>query len=345
MSKTYEEIKGQFTALAKTSEYIKNRINIIQRFLNEKETKIMAFIGSGSSYALAKSCEHIYRNLTGKPAVSLASGDLMLHPERYAQALSGGVIVAITRSGSTSEILKAIDAIKRHADVRVVAIACVEGSPIESIADFTLSLPWAFDESICQTRTVSNLFLAGALFSAGLGGRADVIRDLDKTIGLLEGFCNRIEPEFLTLAKEKWDHVVVLADGEIAGLAEEGALAFKEICQLPSNQYGLLDVRHGPMVIINNRTLVLACLTEANDYETKLISDLCAKHATVVCYSDLPVKLDSKVFAQFDMGETLDTVSRGLPLILICQLASYYKALVRGTNPDMPDGLDAWVKL
>ena len=98
MSKTYEEIKGQFTALAKTSEYIKNRINIIQRFLNEKETKIMAFIGSGSSYALAKSCEHIYRNLTGKPAVSLAS----CIRER-------GVIVAITRSATLN--FKAIDAI------------------------------------------------------------------------------------------------------------------------------------------------------------------------------------------------------------------------------------------
>ena len=37
-------------------------------------------------------------------------------------------------------------------------------------------------------------------------------------------------------------------------IASEGALAFKEIARIPSISYHLLDVRHGPMVLIDDKT-------------------------------------------------------------------------------------------
>lgn len=33
-------------------------------------------------------------------------------------------------------------------------------------------------------------------------------------------------------------------DAELCGICEEGALTFKEICQVDSNYYHLLDARH-----------------------------------------------------------------------------------------------------
>ena len=57
---------------------------------------------------------------------------------------------------STSELLCAIKALKEYAQVKVIAITCVEEAPINELADFVLSMPWAFDSSVCQTRTVSN---------------------------------------------------------------------------------------------------------------------------------------------------------------------------------------------
>ncbi len=344
MSKTYDEMKGQFSALRETAVYIRNRINVLNRFLEEKPYQTVAFLGCGSSFSVSKSLEAIYRNLSGKASMSLAAGDLMLHTENYKLALDNAVIVAVTRSGSTSEVLKALEAVKALVPVRVIALTCVEGAPIAELADVTFTMPWAFDESVCQTRTVSNLYLAGAIVAAGIARQNEAVAEAEATVEALEAYAQRIEPLFLRLAKEKWDNAVVLADGEIGGIAEEGALAFKEICQLPSNYYGLLDSRHGPMVIIGKTTLVIACLGAAGEQECRLVADVTKKYATVVTFSDEEKPLP-KVYENIVFGRPLDVIGRGLALIVICQFAAYYKALVRGVNPDAPAGLDAWIKL
>ncbi|MBQ4047508.1 MAG: SIS domain-containing protein [Clostridia bacterium] len=344
MSKTYDEMKSQYGALRETALYIRNRINVLNRFLEEKPVKTVAFLGCGSSFSVSKSLEAIYRNLSGNSAMSLAAGDLMLHTENYRIALEDSVIVAVTRSGSTSEVLRALEAIKAIASVRVIALTCVEGAPITELSDVTFNMPWAFDESVCQTRTVSNLYLAGAILAAGIAKNFEAIDAVEATVNELEAYAERIEPMFLQLAKEKWDHAVVLADGEIGGIAEEGALAFKEICQLNSNYYGLLDSRHGPMVMVGKTTLVFASLGAAGEQECRLVADVTKKYATVLTVSDEAKELP-KTYANIAFGRPLDVIGRGLALIVVCQLAAYYKSLVRGVNPDAPTGLDAWIKL
>lgn len=344
MSKTYEEMKGQYSALKDTAAYISNRINALNRFLDEKPYQNIAFIGCGSSYSVSKSLEAIYQNLTGRSAMSLAAGDLMLHTENYRISLENSLIVAITRSGSTSEVIKAIEAVKAMVPVRVISITCVEDSPIAPLSDVVLTMPWAYDASVCQTRTVSNLYLAGAILCAGIAKKNDVIENVCKTVNELEAYANRIEPMFQNIAKEKWDNAVVLADGEIGGIAEEGALAFKEICQLMSNYYGLLDSRHGPMVMIGRNTLVIASITNGGEQECRLIADVAKKYATILTVSDEEIQLP-KTYANIAFGRPLDVIGRGLALIVVCQFAAYYKSLVRGVNPDAPTGLDAWIKL
>ena len=139
MSKTYDELKGQFSALKETAVYIRNRINVLNRFLEEKPYQTVAFLGCGSSFSVSKSLEAIYRNLSGKSSLSLAAGDLMLHTENYKTILENAVIVAVTRSGSTSEVLKAIEAIKALVPVRVITLTCVEGAPIVELSDVTFN--------------------------------------------------------------------------------------------------------------------------------------------------------------------------------------------------------------
>jgi len=137
---------------------------------------------------------------------------------------------------------------------------------------------------------------------------------------------------------------VVLADGEADGLAEEGALAFKEISQLPSNYYHLLDARHGPMVLFGARTLVLAALrTPVDARERALIADIVARGAAVVCFSNLPCDIPGAEC--FALGEDVGAAAGGLGLLALCQLASLYKSAHTGCNPDLPDGLSPWISI
>ena len=142
------------------------------------------------------------------------------------------------------------------------------------------------------------------------------------------------------LAERPWSHCVVLADAELEGLAEEGALAFKEICQLPSNYYHLLDLRHGPMVLVGEKTLTIAALGSKNELEYKLLSDVKAKKSELVAFSDISVEHARSVY-----GYPLSHIARGIPFIILCQMIAYKKALKTGADPDKPTGLEAWIAL
>ena len=65
--------------------------------------------------------------------------------------------------------------------------------------------------------------------------------------------------------------------------------------------------------------------------------------STVVTCTDRPLAIDGAL--NFPVDEDLDHIVRGLAVIVLCQLTAFYKSKVTGTDPDHPDGLDAWIKL
>lgn len=346
MSLTYNEMKGQYSALRKTFDYLSSRKEQIIKFYRTKSPGSLTYIGCGSGFCLCRSGEFSAMVRLGMPSTALAAGDLMLNYGSYAKMLEKTMIIAPSRSGSTSEVIKAVKNVKASLPVPVLTITCKEGSDLSGIADFTLELPWAYDESVCQTRTVVNLYTANLLIMAYLSGDAKLEGDIDKAIKLGEGFMKNHEAKLKSIAIESWSYAVILADGEMQGIANEGAIAFTEIAKVPSHYYHLLDVRHGPMVIINKNTLVIACLTEDGfEYQKALIKDVISRGARVVTYSDRPLESIEGTVLQLTSGAELDRAACGIPFIFIPQALACFKAEVMGINPDNPDGLDAWIEL
>jgi len=205
-------------------------------------------------------------------------------------------------------------------------------------------MPWAFDHSVCQTRTVSCLYLFFLYCVANLAGDEKLTADLRAVVAGGPAFISDNEAALEAVALGDWTHAVVLGDAELAGLCEEGALVFKEICQVPSNYYHLLDVRHGPMVLIGEGTIVIAVISNVqNRLELDVLSDLVAKGATVVAYSDEPLMAPGVLSIAF--GRRLEHPARGLPAIAVCQLMGFYKSRQTGADPDKPEGLSPWITL
>jgi fructoselysine-6-P-deglycase FrlB-like protein len=342
MSYIFQEIHAQYESLDQTRRLVDGEIVRIHDLIASKP---LVFIGSGSSYAVARSAALMARLRLGNAAIAIPAGDLLLHMDAYRPALHGCVLVALSRSGETSEVVRAIDAM-RGADIRfqVMGVICSSFSTLSGQSDLPLEMPWAFDESVCQTRTVSSLFFFSAYMTAKLAGDEALTKDLIKAVHGGPDYMRRVEPTLEEVARKPWTHAVVLGDAELGGLCEEGALAFKEICQLPSNYYHLLDVRHGPMVLVGPETLVIAVLSSNdNELELALLGDMMKRGATVVAYSDMPLNLPGVISLSF--GETLLPPARGLPAIAICQLVSYHKSFLTGVNPDEPNGLSPWIRL
>jgi len=351
MAITYKEMHDTFNALTKSSAYIEKNWADIEAYFRGRDRFV--FIGCGSSYSNAKSFSMIYNMGMGISAMALAAGDVLLHAKRYKKCIDGAGVVFISRSGRTSELIRALDALKAEGcDVSVASFVCADGTPLGEISDVVLSTPWAFDESVCQTRCVTNAYFMAAYIFAKLTDNAEVLSDLRLMLSEGPAYLEKAEALAKELAVLPWTHVVVLADAELEGLAEEGALVFKEVCQLPSGYFHLLDVRHGPMVMVNNETLVIAALGTKCGLEQNLLRDAKAKNAYIVAFcddgdscaaGDSCFDIDGVTFSCF--AGPLSHIAKGIPFIILCQMIAYYKSKETGADPDKPTGLDPWIAL
>jgi glutamine---fructose-6-phosphate transaminase (isomerizing) len=346
MYKTENEIFSQYIALEKTYTYLMERAYEIKKVQKEKTFESVTFIGCGSSYSLCKSAAMSLKMRSQLKVDSFPAGDLMLNFSQYKSLIKNTLLIAPSRSGSTSEVILAVKRAKEEFGVPCISICATNQSELSKMADLNFELPWIFDESVCQTRTVTNLYTANLIL---VGILTDDKLLLDEIKSAIENGCRFMEANKKILTDigndEAWDNVVTLGDSELTGIVEEGALAFKEICQLPSNYYHILDVRHGPSVLIRNKTLViLAAAPDGEAYQKDLIKDLKKQHAIIITVSDKP---DNGYGADynFTVPSYRNYAVMGIPFIFIPQMLSYSKAISRGINPDLPQGLEPWIKL
>lgn len=353
MHTTYQEIITQYEALKRTHQHLMERRVEITAFLREHARKSVTYAGCGSGWCLCQSGAISTTLRTGVPAYALAAGDLMINAPLYSRMLKGGLLVVPSRSGSTSEVIRAVEVAKRDWGLPVLAITCVPGSELSRMADLAIDLPWAFDASVCQTRTVSNLYLADLMLIAFLGEDEELLRQIPKLLAAGEGYMARIEPDLTALAGQRWQDIVILADGELQGLASEGALAFTEIAQMAGRYHHVLDVRHGPMVLVGRNTLVLMHASRRGaEFHTRLIEDLRSRGAKVVVFNAEGRLAEVEALETRDRGvlyirleDELDMALSGIPFMNVVQMLAYHTAASRGINPDNPEGITAWVKL
>lgn len=344
MYKTEFEVFDQYNALMQTVEYMKSQADTIRAALREHAWDSIVYTGCGSSLSLCRSAALSAQLHLAKPASALAAGDLAINAPWYEPLLRRALVVAPSRSGSTTEVLRAAE--KANALGRpVVAITAKDGSPLEDLADLTLPLPWAFDDSVCQTRTVTNLYAANLLLIAIIAGDNALVAEIEAMAAAGSEFMNRTKTTVQAIAGESWANVVVLGDGEVSGIAEEGSLAFVEICQIPGAFHHVLDVRHGPMVLINESTLVIAaCSSAAPPWQEELIRDLRAKGARVVVVSPEPARSWGADW-EVETPAVRSWAVFGIPFIFVPQAVALEKAKMTGVNPDEPTGLDPFIDL
>jgi glutamine---fructose-6-phosphate transaminase (isomerizing) len=172
-------------------------------------------------------------------------------------------VVAITRSGTTSEVLAALEAMP--SGVRKVAVTAVAGEEVDRLVDDQLVLGFADERSVVQTRFPTALL---ALARGALG--ADVS-------GLVAAGHQAVTDP-LAADPANYRHFVFLGSGWTVGLAHEAALKIREAAQAWSESYPLMDYRHGPIAVAGPQSLVTVFGPAPQD----LLDAVAATGATVV---------------------------------------------------------------
>jgi fructoselysine-6-P-deglycase FrlB-like protein len=195
-----------------------------------------AAIGCGTSYHVARAYAALRENRNlGTTDAAIASE---LSPHR-----SYGRVVAISRSGTTTEVLRTLEGLRGR--IATVAVTAVPDSPVASSADDTISLDFADEQSVVQTRFATT---ALALLRAHIGdGLETAIADGDAALG-----------RALPVEPTAFRQFVFLGQGWTIGLADEAALKLREAASAWTEAYPAMEYRHGPISAAGRATLVWA---------------------------------------------------------------------------------------
>ena len=185
----------------------------------------VAVVGCGTSWFMAMSYAAL-REGSGQGVTDAYVGSEMPATRPYDR------VVAITRSGTTTEIIDLLD--RWHGTPRTVLTA-VAGTPVTDRAEHTICLDFADEQSVVQTRFATTVL---SLLRAHLGADLQpVIRDAQTALQLPVN-------EFATATQ-----ITFLGRGWTIGLAQEAALKTREAAQFWAEAYPALDYRHGPIAI------------------------------------------------------------------------------------------------
>lgn len=338
------EIADTPKALQKTCAYFEANEKRIKAFFSENKQRKFTFLGCGSSYMLAKGAAELFRSFPDTSACAIAAGDYIISQSFWQNAVSDSIIVAISRSGKTTEVVKAIKMTRALYGCPVISISAQADNDITPMSNLELTLDWCYDNSVCQTRTVTNLYAATLLLGATYSSNTVLNSAVNTASNTNGNFQSNNKKALQSIAALPWDNAVVLADGPVSGIAEEGALAFTEIAMLTGRYFHLLDYRHGPIVTSDEKTLTIILLRPNETVlQGALVRDVMAHGGPVVTVSEQAENLYGAT-EHICIQDIVSSAAWGIPLIYIAQQTALEKALRLGGNPDAPKGLDAYIK-
>ncbi len=342
---TESEILDTPQALENTFQHFSSQAKNIESFFALNQQKKFTILGCGSSYMLAKSGAALFASFPATAANAIPAGDYIVDPVFWADTVQDSIVIALSRSGLTSEMVRAVKHIKDSFGCPVISVTAKEGNDLSPMSELDILLPWIHDNSVCQTRTVTNLYAAILLLAAKYSGDMSLYNSVLAAGKSSNSFHLQNRQVLSDVAARDWDNVVVLADGPVCGIAEEGALAFTEIAMLTGRYFHLLDYRHGPIVVSGEKTLTLVLLRPGEEVlQGAMVRDVISHGGTVVTVSDQAEnKYGAAVHIQIDGIEHY--AAWGIPFIYVAQMTSLLKAIVLGGNPDQPKGLDAYISL
>ena len=301
------------------------------------------FTGCGSTYYLAMAAASLTQELTGVPGRAFPASELWLYPgSSYGRVeIHGGrtLLVAVSRSGETTETLRACQAFLSDNHGDLLTLSCYADMPLARMGRLNLVLPSGQERSVAQTRAFSTLYLGTLTLACLWAGREDLFDSLAR----LPEAGSRILKDYAALAAglgqdASLDRFYWLGSGPRQGLACELSLKMKEMSLSHSEPFHFMEFRHGPKSMIVPSALTIGLCSAVNGQkEAAVLEEVKALGGAVLDIGEAGTQV------HFESG--LDEAVRNVLYLPVGQIIAFERSLSKGLNPDHPMNLDSVVKL
>lgn len=347
-----KEIQEQPKAVLDTlNSVIKDgQIDLSELGLDEEEIRKISqiyVVACGSAYHVGVAAQYVIEDLARIPVrVELAS------EFRYRKPIldPNGLVIIISQSGETADSLAALREAKSKG-IRTLAIVNVVGSSIAREADnvfYTLAGP---EISVATTKAYSTQLIAAYCLAVQFAlTRGEITEEYyTELIAEMQTIPDKIRKVLDDKERIQWfaakqanaKDIFFIGRGLDYAISLEGSLKMKEISYIHSEAYAAGELKHGTISLLEDNTLVIGVLTQADLYE-KTLSNM------VECKSRGAYLCAVTSYGNYNMEDTADFVTY-IPktdahfatslAVIPLQLMGYYVSVAKGLDVDKPRNL------
>lgn len=350
-----KEIYEQPSAISKTlSPRIRdNRVVLDDISLDGdylKKLKRIYIVACGSAYYVGCVGKYMLEKLCRVPVEPVLASEF-----RYCDPLcdENTLVLIISQSGETADTLAALREAKRRG-ARTLAIVNVVGSSISKEADNVI-YTWAGPEiAVATTKAYSTqlclvdilaLYIADVLGTISNEAYYDILQAILKLPEQIEEILTEETIDKIKKysgAFHEANDVYFIGRHVDSATCLEGSLKLKEIAYIHSEAYAAGELKHGPISLIEDGTLVVAVATSPALFDKTMsnVKETKARGARVftITTDALQDKLQDASDCHITVPVTEPILQPSLSVIPL-QLFSYYMSLYRGCDIDKPRNL------
>lgn len=262
------------------------------------------------------------------------------------------LVIGMSQSGETTDTIAAC-AHARDQRAPVLSIVNVVGSTMAREADAVMYMHAGPEIAVASTKCFVAMITVGLLAGLYLGQQrgkvwpSEIADTLERLRGLPDSVAQvlDLEPEIERLAAQWKDVPYAMFIGRHVGLpvAYEGALKLKEISYLHAEAFPAGEMKHGPIALIEEGSLLVAIAPESHVFEKMVsnIQEVRARGASVLAVGTAGTAEALKAHADHVLVLPEPSHELAAP-VLACvplQLFAYHIAAARGEDVDKPRNL------
>lgn len=327
-----KEIYEQAEILSKTVSQDKRNIEKIAEMINTAPNVV--FTGCGTSYHACLSASYVFSQIAGKHVdVFLASE----FSNFYNSLPDGMLMVAVSQSGETADVLEAVRTINTKG--RVVSIVNVVGSSLARMSDAFLCLNAGPEICVLATKSFTSQLALLNLLAYTCAGKYEEgkrrIQMVAKEVSELLSDKNVARIKELSRILKNTHDIFLIGRGLSYPIVLEGALKIKEASYIHAEGFAGGELKHGTLALIEDNTPCIVFVTEKNEKETlSNVSEIKSRGAYIIGVSPNNYNI-------FDFWIRVPECGVENPIVQIIpiQILAYQLAVLRGCEPDHPRSL------
>ena len=306
------------------------------------------FVGCGSSYYLSRLIAALWTKHFYIPATGVPASELLFAPEETLRRIGAEQIVLMSRSGETTEVLRAAELLQSYKTAQTLGVTCNPQSVLEKLCTHIFKLDWADERSTVMTRSFTAILLAFQRLGLQFVDDNQLSSALDQLPRKGQLWFDENAHKIQSFAgKRKFSDYVFLGQGVHYWLAQEAGLKVTEMSSSYAQVYHSLEFRHGPRSIAGPETLITFYISDAaKEAEATLVRELKELGAaTCVIVNRATPELKAHSDLLIELGLDGPEFARYALTAIPAHLLGTAVGLRKGLNPDAPKNLTRAVVL